>query len=300
VYGPKGELLLSWRVQLLPYLEQDALYKQFKMDEPWDSENNKKLVEQMPKVFQAPDRDHAKGKTFYLGFVGPDPRKGQPPKGVVSRPWLQDGDKTGIGITWIADGTSNTLAVIEARDGVTWSKPEDLPFGGPVPALGEKGWDRTPALRFDGSTLLFPTNLKPEEFWPFVGIADGIVTPDFDEDHGPFFGGGRRHRPAEAPPAIGPDPLPGLPVPKPDGGAANLRDLELRAAEAEAALRQEEARAAAEVGAAERVVALFKAGAATAEEVATARVKAEDARVRVQLRKNEFTRAKALLGSRPK
>jgi hypothetical protein len=42
--------LLSWRVLLLPYLEQEALYKQFKLDEPWDSPNNLKLLEKIPAV----------------------------------------------------------------------------------------------------------------------------------------------------------------------------------------------------------------------------------------------------------
>ena len=37
--------LLSWRVHLLPYLEENELYKQFKLDEAWDSETNMKLVE---------------------------------------------------------------------------------------------------------------------------------------------------------------------------------------------------------------------------------------------------------------
>jgi hypothetical protein len=46
-----GKLLLSWRVAILPYIEEEALYKQFKLDEPWDSEQNKKLSEKMPKVF---------------------------------------------------------------------------------------------------------------------------------------------------------------------------------------------------------------------------------------------------------
>ena len=182
MYGPKGERLLSWRVHLLPYLEEDALYKQFNLNEAWDGPTNKALVEKMPKVLTAPDREHAKGKTFYQGFVGPDPKKGPPPKGIFGRPWLQEGDKNGLGFTDITDGTSNTLAVIEAREGVIWSKPDDLPFGGAVPALGEKGWDRTPALRFDGSTLLFPTDLKPNDFWPYVTINGGEVTPDPDDD----------------------------------------------------------------------------------------------------------------------
>jgi hypothetical protein len=43
--------LLSWRVAMLPYLEQDVLYRQFKLDEAWDSENNTKLIASMPKVY---------------------------------------------------------------------------------------------------------------------------------------------------------------------------------------------------------------------------------------------------------
>ena len=46
--------LLSWRVHLLPYLEQQNLYRQFRLDEPWDSEHNKKLIKLMPKIFQCP------------------------------------------------------------------------------------------------------------------------------------------------------------------------------------------------------------------------------------------------------
>ena len=46
-----GKPLLSWRVHILPYIEQENLYRQFKLDEPWDSEHNKKLVKSMPKVF---------------------------------------------------------------------------------------------------------------------------------------------------------------------------------------------------------------------------------------------------------
>ena len=58
--NPTDKPLLSWRVAILPYIEQQALYNQFKQDEPWDSENNKKLIEQMPKIF-APGRPASRG-----------------------------------------------------------------------------------------------------------------------------------------------------------------------------------------------------------------------------------------------
>lgn len=71
VVDGNGKPILSWRVHLLPYLEQDALYKKFKLDEGWDSANNKKLIEEIPDVY-APIRvkPKNKGETFYCGFAG--------------------------------------------------------------------------------------------------------------------------------------------------------------------------------------------------------------------------------------
>ena len=48
-----GKPLLSWRVAILPYTEQNELYQQFKLDEPWDSEHNKTLIAKMPAYFAA-------------------------------------------------------------------------------------------------------------------------------------------------------------------------------------------------------------------------------------------------------
>ena len=63
-----GKRLLSWRVHLLPYLEQEKLYKEFHLDEPWDSDHNKKLIARMPAVFRssADPKLTADFKTTYL------------------------------------------------------------------------------------------------------------------------------------------------------------------------------------------------------------------------------------------
>ena len=66
-----GKPLLSWRVLILPYLEGDDLYSEFHLDEPWDSEHNKKLLSRMPAVFRDPDSKlAAQGKTNYLTVRG--------------------------------------------------------------------------------------------------------------------------------------------------------------------------------------------------------------------------------------
>jgi RNA polymerase sigma factor (sigma-70 family) len=69
IYGKNGKPLLSWRVALLPYLDQDNLYKQFRLDEPWDSAHNKKLLDKMPDVFRVPGQKDKSG-TYYQVFVG--------------------------------------------------------------------------------------------------------------------------------------------------------------------------------------------------------------------------------------
>src|SRR5260370_39880350 len=56
VYGNNGEPLLSWRVSLLPYIEQNELFKQFRLDAPWDSPHNNQLLPQMPVIYAPPPR----------------------------------------------------------------------------------------------------------------------------------------------------------------------------------------------------------------------------------------------------
>src|SRR5262249_19374530 len=47
-YDLQGKGLQSWRVHLLPFLGEDKLYKEFRLNEPWDSDHNKKLLSRMP------------------------------------------------------------------------------------------------------------------------------------------------------------------------------------------------------------------------------------------------------------
>src|SRR5205823_13461834 len=71
-----GKPLLSWRVELLPYLEEDKLYKEFQRDEPWDSPHNFKLLAKMPDVyrvaFDPKDATHTYYQRFAITGVAPD------------------------------------------------------------------------------------------------------------------------------------------------------------------------------------------------------------------------------------
>jgi hypothetical protein len=123
VTDPKGRPLCSWRVLLLPFLEEGKLYRQFHLDEPWDSADNKKLLEQTPWCYvpRGGGQDEP-GLTRYQVLVGPGTAFERP------RPTLKD----------MPDGPENTILVVEAAKAVPWSKPVDLAYDpkGPLPALG--------------------------------------------------------------------------------------------------------------------------------------------------------------------
>ncbi len=115
-----GKPLLSWRVALLPYMDQQALYNKFKLDEPWDSPHNKPLLDEMPEVFSCPSApaDSPTGSRYRV-FVG---------NGALFE------DKRTTGVRDVTDGTSNTIMVVETRDTVPWTKPDDLAYDPQKPA----------------------------------------------------------------------------------------------------------------------------------------------------------------------
>ncbi len=72
VLGQDGMPLLSWRVLMLPYIEQQELYQRFKLDEPWDSEHNRKLIERMPRIYAPYAKcDAPPHTTFFQVIRGP-------------------------------------------------------------------------------------------------------------------------------------------------------------------------------------------------------------------------------------
>jgi len=141
--------LLSWRVHVLPFIEQDALYRQFHLDEPWDSPHNRPLIEKMPDVFRSPGSKAGSGKTNYVVPVG----NGALWSTVTDEPKLQQ----------VPDGTSNTIMIVEVDDAhaVTWTKPDDLEFDPKVPKrnIGSLQGNGFHVAFADGSTRLIGANV---------------------------------------------------------------------------------------------------------------------------------------------
>ncbi|MCA9247331.1 MAG: DUF1559 domain-containing protein [Planctomycetales bacterium] len=116
VADAEGTPMHSWRVLILPYLEQQALYDQYVLREPWNGPNNRKLAAQMPSYFlRCPsDRDeNEEAKTNYVAVVGPQT--------------ILSGGK-GRTMKEITDGVANTLLLVETVDAVPWMEPRDITF----------------------------------------------------------------------------------------------------------------------------------------------------------------------------
>ena len=131
-----GKQLLSWRVAILPYVEEAVLYQEFHLDEPWDSPHNIKLIPRMPATFKHPSSQAEPGHTVYLAPYRED------------TVWNLEKPKMGT----ITDGTSNTLAIVEVQDehAVPWTKPDDLDLN----ELANLSFLRGPTFQagyFDGS-----------------------------------------------------------------------------------------------------------------------------------------------------
>ena len=143
VYGPDGQPLYSWRVLLLPYIEQNALYEEFHRDEPWDSPHNLALLPRMPATYAAPGSKAKKIPPYHTichVFVG----KGAAFEECPGLRLPQD----------FPDGTSNTILIVEAGEPVPWTKPDDLTYDpeGPLPDLRSVFKDGFRVGLGDGST----------------------------------------------------------------------------------------------------------------------------------------------------
>lgn len=158
-----GKPLLSWRVALLPFLEQAALYDKFHLDEPWDSPHNIKLLTTMPDVYHCGGQKKD-GKTAMMVFTG----EGTAFHGAEA-----------FRVPQIRDGTDRTIMVVVAGwdKAAPWTKPEDLPFDSkdPIAAMGDVSEVGFPAVLFDASTHILPKAVDAKRL-------SALITPNGGED----------------------------------------------------------------------------------------------------------------------
>lgn len=152
---------LSWRVSLLPYLGQQKLYDKFKLDEPWDSQNNIKLLQEMPDVYRYSRSKAKPGYTVFHRPTGP---------GLASEVGMK------MKMANFTDGTSNSiyLAISSDEAAVPWTKPDDF---NPL--------ENRELLRDEGGSYLFcmtsaqaikvPTDTSPENLKALLTRGAGDI-----------------------------------------------------------------------------------------------------------------------------
>ena len=164
-----GKPLLSWRVAILPFIEEAALYNEFHLDEPWDSEHNIKLLDRMPATFSHKAKKVKPGYTVYVAPVNEETL-------------LRKEELTTFAN--ITDGLTNTIMVVEASEeaAVPWTKPEDLDID-PANPLNKLASNATPgilqALFGDGSVRVISLSVDVNVLNALFTRAGGEVTNGF-------------------------------------------------------------------------------------------------------------------------
>jgi hypothetical protein len=133
--------LLSWRVAVLPHLGEEDLYREFKLDEPWDYPQNRPLLKRMPAVFAAPGTRSLEGRTDLQVLVGQGTAFEPGPGGA------------GRSLREFTDGTAVTILFVQAAEPVEWTKPADLVYDpkGPLPRLRDSSAPTIDVALADGT-----------------------------------------------------------------------------------------------------------------------------------------------------
>jgi hypothetical protein len=168
-FGADGKPLWSWRVELLPYIEQEAMYQALHQDEPWNSPHNSQVLARMPKTFESPTLGGPRNKTHYALVVGPQAAFHNDPK--VKGPRL----------TQIPDGTAQTILIVETGAAFDWAAPDsDISWpGGPLsPAsVCPPGEDSFLVVMFDAEVVSVKRTAKPADFTAAVTPLGGEQLP---------------------------------------------------------------------------------------------------------------------------
>jgi prepilin-type processing-associated H-X9-DG protein len=176
IFDKEGKPLLSWRVAILPYIEQAPLYQQFKLDQPWDSPHNLALAKQMPRVYlitgvQEPNDTN----THYRIFVS-DRKEGvkNPQAAAFSLIGPPTGPR-GVMFGRMIDGLSTTLSIVESAEAVPWTKPEGIEVapGKPLGKLADFWGGRANVAFFDGSVQMLPADVSGPELLKAITSEGG-------------------------------------------------------------------------------------------------------------------------------
>lgn len=160
-----GKPSLSWRVQILPFVDDRGLLAKFHQDEPWDSPHNLTLLNEMPDIYATLGQDRSTGMTQY-----------QLPK----NKGMAGGSPTGFQIKDVTDGTSASIFVlhVDPSKAVPWTKPDDfeVDLKNPWKGLVTEHDEGIFTGFIDGSGRYLPKTLG-DDLLKYLTIGGGEVVP---------------------------------------------------------------------------------------------------------------------------
>jgi prepilin-type N-terminal cleavage/methylation domain-containing protein/prepilin-type processing-associated H-X9-DG protein len=160
-FDSSGRTLHSWRTMLLPYLDQQSLYKQLDLDQPWDAPRNAAIFPANLSVYRCPSLALAAQLTTYVALSTPESLF--PPGGART-------------ISDITDGKSNTIMVVEVdeRFAVPWMEPRDADesvFAKTETKAKHSHTGGSHILLADGSVRFLSENIDPKTRQALFTIA---------------------------------------------------------------------------------------------------------------------------------
>lgn len=155
----------SWRIAILPFLEEGEMYQAYRFDEPWNSEHNAAITKDMPPSFKHPASE-SESNACYFAAIGPSTVFA--PGKLTTFPDL-------------LDGSSDTILLLEAKRDCHWAKPEDIPFADAIAGKSLGGFNDgvITTVLCDGSVHSISNALTPEQMSSLLTIDGG--EPDVDE-----------------------------------------------------------------------------------------------------------------------
>lgn len=179
----------SWRMLILPFMGQQAVYDAYDFDEPWDSPKNRRLLRERPDEYACPahvahvgrlEREQKDAYTSYVAVVGP------------STAWP---GSIGRRLRDVTDRTYEAVLIVEsATDGIPWMEPRDMTFADalarftsvdPDAPVGHRNEDYFHSqfrgrmvVMVDASTRFVRAGVPSSVWSQMLTVNDGAILPD--------------------------------------------------------------------------------------------------------------------------